>query len=233
MNPISNPLGHTALHRAVRDGSIKSTLAILANGSIDIDQGVLHGSTPLMVAALWGHSHIMKILLKKGASVSMVDDEGLTALHCCAEEGHSEVVRALVKAGANPDNRMPDGVTPLYIAAERGQLNLIRELLRGNADPSLNRVHMEGYTSVPLDIAAQRGHSDVVRELVDELGIDGCDATHAGKRALCLASKYQHLGVMAILTEAGVVDDGSVLAQAAKNGREASVKFLLRQRYKE
>ncbi|CAM9443887.1 unnamed protein product [Ectocarpus fasciculatus] len=43
----------------------------------------------------------------------------------------------------------------------------------------------------------------------------------------------QHLDVMAILTGAGVVDGGNALHGAVANGREASVKFLLRQRHQE
>ncbi|CAM9291236.1 unnamed protein product [Ectocarpus sp. 8 AP-2014] len=219
-----------------------------------------------MLAALVGHSHIVKILLKKGANVPMVDKRGVAALHAgaqeghvtavellakagadpdamtskgatplhmAAERGHSEVVRALIEAGANPDSRMTNGGTPLYIAAQGGHLGVMRELLRGKADPLLNQVQAHGSASVALDIAAQSGHSDVVRELNHKRGIQGCDAYNAGKQALRVAASGQHLDVMAILTAAGVVDDGMALLEAARSGCDASIKHLLRQRHKE
>ncbi|CAN0444442.1 unnamed protein product, partial [Hapterophycus canaliculatus] len=49
--------------------------------------------------------------------------------------------------------------------------------------------------------------------------------------ALLLASKWQHLGTMAKLRDAGVVDNGGALITAASYDREESVKFLLRQKW--
>lgn len=75
------------LHLAVLAGSIERTLAVLATGSVDIDQGDAEGATPLMMAAVKGNTHIVEILLRKGANVSMVDNDGVTALHFSAEQG--------------------------------------------------------------------------------------------------------------------------------------------------
>lgn len=47
-------------------------------------------------------------------------------------------------------------------------------------------------------------------------------------KALTLAA-WQHVHGLVALTDAGVVDTGRVLTNAAEYGREASVKFLLRQ----
>ncbi len=47
-------------------------MALLSDRSIDIDQVDPHGgTTPLMIASGMGHSHIVRILLKKGANVSI------------------------------------------------------------------------------------------------------------------------------------------------------------------
>ncbi|CAN0560934.1 unnamed protein product, partial [Ectocarpus sp. 12 AP-2014] len=56
------------LHGAVVEGSIERTLAVLATGSVDIDQGNAEGLTPLMMASMMGYSHIVKTLLEKGAN---------------------------------------------------------------------------------------------------------------------------------------------------------------------
>lgn len=72
-------------------GSIERTLAVLAGGTVDIDQRDPAGITPLMMAACKGYSHIVKVLLETEANVSMVDDDGMAALHhyCCAHEDTS------------------------------------------------------------------------------------------------------------------------------------------------
>ncbi|CAM9382555.1 unnamed protein product [Ectocarpus sp. 8 AP-2014] len=121
------------------------------------------------------------------------------------------------------------------MAALKGHMDVMRELIRGKANPSLTNTDPPGYIpTIPLDLAAEYGHSDMVRELVQEFGVEGCDATNDGREALRAATIKQHLDVMAILTMAGVVDTaGLALRAAAANGREESVKFLLRQRCKE
>ncbi|CAM9322541.1 unnamed protein product [Ectocarpus sp. 4 AP-2014] len=269
MDPVDNPHELNQLHRAVLVGSAERTQAVLAGGTVDINRRNSHGATPLMMAVHNGHSRIAKILIEKGANVSMADKQGFTALHfCCAREeddaivkllakagadldaiipaegstplhrathnGSLKVVRALIEAGANPDTQLPDGATALHIAAEEGQVAVMRELLRGKANPLLIQTFSSGSTTaVPLEVAADHGHSDIVRGLVQELGIEGCDATSAGVHALAFAASKQHLDIMAILTGAGVVDTGKALYLAAGMGHEASVKFLLRHRHKE
>ncbi|CAM9703108.1 unnamed protein product [Ectocarpus sp. 13 AM-2016] len=179
---------------------------------------------------------VVELLIGAGADVEATS-EGWTPLHGAAEKGSREAVRALVKAGANPDRRRPTGVTPLHIAARSGRLDTLRELLRLKANPLLEfepPPSSVGCGSAPLDIAAQNGHSDIVRELVQQLGIEGCDPKNGGEPALYVAASEQHVDIMAILTNAGVVDTtGLALLGAAGHGREVSVKFLLRQRHKE
>lgn len=68
-----------------------------------------------------------------------------------------------------------------------------------------------------------------MRELIEQVGIKGCGGESGGVDALCQAGQQHRVGIMAMLTEAGVVDTGEALAAAASAGREESVKFLLQQ----
>ena len=81
------------LHQAANDGSIMVTVALLARGSLGINQvGTLEGTTPIMIGAKDGYSFIVRILLNKGADASIVDDEeGRIALHYSVRFGHLEV----------------------------------------------------------------------------------------------------------------------------------------------
>ncbi len=246
-------------------------MALLSDGSIHIDQGNMNGGTPLMIASFKGHSGAVRILLKKGANVSIPADYGLTALHIsakqghlavsrmlveagadleaatsdlgdtplhmAAERGHHEVMSMLIEAGANPDHRRWEGATPLFMAAQNGHTKAVKVLLRAKADPLLPSASStaQHWTSsraqhiVPLDVAAKIGNSEVVRELLQKVGIEGCGGVGGGVYALCLATTEQHLDIMALLTDAGVVDNGISLAAATEGGQETSVKFLLQQ----
>ncbi|CAM9239848.1 unnamed protein product [Ectocarpus sp. 13 AM-2016] len=249
------------LHKAAHFGSADRTRALLSSGAFDVNQGDPKGFTPLMLASMEGHAHIVKILLDNGANASIVasdrgtalgvaaqnghaevakilvdagadiegqTSDGCTPLHVAAYEGHPVVMRVLIEAGANPNSRISDGSTPMYSAAFKGHTEAVRILIRAKANPRFVVTSPSGNSFVPLDMAAQYGHAGVVRELLREHGIRGCAGVTGGVRALRGAAKEQHVGVMAILAEAGVADaGGQALVVAAEFGREASVKFLI------
>lgn len=81
------------------------------------------------------------------------------------------------------------------------------------------------------------GHSDVVRELIHQFGIEGCGGESGGVRALHMAMMNldaKNTDVLAILADAGVVDeDGVLLGVAAKRGNEVAVKFLLQRQQRQ
>lgn len=113
---------------------------------------------------------------------------------------------ALIEVGADPNSRMVNGATPLYVAAQQGNMNTVKFLLR-----------------------AELGHSEVVRGMMQEVGIEGCGGASGGVNALLRAVSNQHVDIMAVLHDAGVVDNGGSLVVAAGYGHEACVKFLLQQ----
>lgn len=73
--------------------------------------------TALHLAALKGHSGVVKFLLGTGADINAVDSEGLIALHWAAYYGHREVVKSLFGAGA--DIKAVDFVGWLYTRRPR------------------------------------------------------------------------------------------------------------------
>ncbi|CAM9846288.1 unnamed protein product, partial [Ectocarpus fasciculatus] len=112
----------------------------LATGSVDIDQRYAQGVTPLILATLHGHSQIVEILLRKGATVSMVANDGFTALHACAltKDPSRSVVKLLIRAGAALEAKMmtTEGHhTPLHTAALRGRSEMVKTLIEAGANP--------------------------------------------------------------------------------------------------
>lgn len=60
-----------------------------------------------------------------GASISLMDKEGLTALSWACLKGHMPVVRCLVERGAATDHADKNGRTPLDLAAFYGDAEVV------------------------------------------------------------------------------------------------------------
>eukprot|EP00903_Cladosiphon_okamuranus_P022139 g20360.t1 len=224
----SDPQGFTPLMHAAFAGHTDVTRVLLNRGAnvfITEDQG----ATALFFSVQQGHLDVARLLVQAGSDVETRSIIGHTPLFKAAMKGYTEMARVLVGAGANPNNRGPSGTTPLWAAALGGHEEIVLMLLRAEANPLLAADDEEDIVPLPLDAAAQGGHSDVVRGLIEHVGMKGCGGASGGVEALWLAAELEHVGVMGVLTDAGVVDTGEALCKAAENGCEGSVKFLLQE----
>ena len=87
------------------------------------------GQTPLHVAVLASHFHIIKILLERGANVNQIMAEGETALHIAAVTGHLAITRLLLSHEGMIDAKNDEGRTPLHKAAAFGKSSVVELLL--------------------------------------------------------------------------------------------------------
>ncbi len=166
--PLQWPRGPTnELLRAVFAGSAERTVAVLLDGSIDIDHvDDDTGFTPLMIASMVGHSGVVRILLNKGANVSTAGVGRVTALHLSAQEGTLAVCKMLMNAGADLEAANSVGVTPLHLAASGGKVGIMSALIEAGSNP--NSRCLDGAT--PLFAAAQEGHMDALKMLLRAKG---------------------------------------------------------------
>ena len=226
--------GFTPLMIAAFCGHFRIVRILLDEGANVSIKGE-NGLTALHRSAQEGHLAVTKLLVQACPDLeAMNSPDGIyraTPLHLAAESGHVGVMGELIEAGANPNCRATSGATPLYLAAFRGHVDAVKVLLRAKANPLLPTIDpSSGHKYLPLDAAAEEGRSDVVGELIQQVGIEGCVGSSAGRDALRLAARSQHVGIMATLMRAGVVDVGSeALIFAAACGRAVSTKFLLQQ----
>ena len=89
------------LLRASRCGDLAEVERILdLSGNDFIETRYKSGHTSLMVASYRGYTEIVKLLLKKGANVNSVDNDGYTCLMVCSFDGY-DIVELLLEKGAS------------------------------------------------------------------------------------------------------------------------------------
>ena len=110
--------------------------------------GLLHA------AASNGQLEMVRMLLKRGASVDLPSGLGRTALMEAAHRGHLPILRFLLQRSTNPNLQDSDGSTTLMHAAYKGQEACVQALLHANANPEL--LDNKGRTA-PCGIPKQGG----------------------------------------------------------------------------
>ncbi|KAF6844647.1 ankyrin repeat domain-containing protein 52 [Colletotrichum musicola] len=184
---------------------------------------------PLYYAArLKVTSKSSRILLEKGADITVANTNGETPLNAASWNGHFEVVKILLENGANVSVADTDGWTPLNAASSNGHLDVVKILLEKGADITV--ADTDGWT--PLYAASSNGHLDVVKILLEK-GADVLVATNDGWTPLNSASNNGHLETVKVLTGRVNLDHKSprhgrtALSYAAESGHEPVVQLLL------
>ena len=75
------------------------------------------GSTPLNTSALYGQTAVARLLIEKGADVSLANKDGNTALHLASFFAHPELVELLLQHGASVSVKNARGETPLDLVS--------------------------------------------------------------------------------------------------------------------
>lgn len=222
----------TSLHICARYDFAEEMLALLEeNPQLHdvLDSKDWSGATPLCKAARSNGLRVTKLLLERGADVSVGDDEGSTALHYAAYWGSSEVLNLLLDRAL--DVNLPDtlGMTPLLLAVYQGRRPAILQLLNHGADLSA-RTKYDSLTA--LQLATDNGEEDLVQFLLHhDANIDAKDAK--GRTALFNAVPWaSDKMVKALLTygaSINILDTEGLtpLHLAALHGRRTFVKLFI------
>ncbi|XP_061090133.1 serine/threonine-protein phosphatase 6 regulatory ankyrin repeat subunit B [Conger conger] len=139
-------------------GCSKIFLAVLAGTLFEISRA--HACVCV------GVFRCLEFLLQSGATASLKDKQGYSAVHYAAAYGHRHCLELLLDQDEAPleDPGSPNTRSPLHLAAYHGHAPALEVLLQGERD--VDQGDEAGRT--PLALAALRGHSDCVHTLLSQ-----------------------------------------------------------------
>jgi hypothetical protein len=91
-------LSSVPLTQAVTSGDAGQVKALLANGA-DANERTGGGQTPLILATIFGHTHLIPLLLDAGADPQLRDNLGLNTVDWAQRRGATEVLEVLSNKG--------------------------------------------------------------------------------------------------------------------------------------
>ncbi|KAL3079644.1 hypothetical protein niasHS_013926 [Heterodera schachtii] len=169
------------LIEACRVGNIDMVQSLVLQQGANIQDGDIHGLTPLMHAAgahlerrdaegltslahavLSKHVDVVRLLVESGADVGVFDNETLRSPLTIAineqENLDTEIVRLLVKPGANINSADINGRTPLILATSLENVEIVRLLLDAGANPNI----LDNENQTALDYAVLSNHDGLI-----------------------------------------------------------------------
>jgi hypothetical protein len=126
---------------AASTGNIAAITQNLAAGADINAREPAGGTTPLMLAALFGQTESARLLIEKGAKLDARNNEGASALHVAAFFCQPETAELLIEKGADTTAKNNRGETPL-------------DAVSGPWTPELQGAYsyIAGYLHIQLDI---------------------------------------------------------------------------------
>jgi hypothetical protein len=108
------------------------------------------GEISIYIAAQYGKTEVVELLLDRNANINQQDNNGKTALHAAAECGEIGVVKLLLDRGANINQQDNNGKTALHAAAQYDEIGVVKLLLDKGAN--INQPDNNGKTALCLAV---------------------------------------------------------------------------------
>ena len=171
--------GSTALHMAINECTVDQLCvqALVDNGAA-LDARDVHGRTPLHIASMRGHHHLIKLLVPSPESFHFKDNDGYTPLYYACKNSHLECIREFLYQApdvisdsmkvANNNGTTPlsvrteGGGTILHAACDEGDHFIVKKVLEAGADPNLT----DRLGCTPLHYACKASHLELIKEFM-------------------------------------------------------------------
>ncbi|XP_071084298.1 ankyrin repeat domain-containing protein 50-like isoform X1 [Haliotis cracherodii] len=113
-------VGNNILHMACLRGDMETVEYVLSLDVVDINSRGMRSMTPVIAAAVRGHSDVVELLVSKGADVSLVDKDGDSTLHMACLRGDTETIEFMLSLNVvDIDARNKLGLTAADLARLR------------------------------------------------------------------------------------------------------------------
>ncbi|XP_048242773.1 fibronectin type 3 and ankyrin repeat domains protein 1-like [Haliotis rufescens] len=123
--------GNNTLHWACVSGNLVTVKFVLSLNVLDINSRGVGSRTPVIWAAVMGHSEVVKLLMNERADVSVVDDGGENVLHWASVKGDVGIVQSLNVKHINVKNK--NGRTAVDMVRSMGHQRLVDLLVSRGA----------------------------------------------------------------------------------------------------
>ncbi|XP_067874420.1 GA-binding protein subunit beta-1 isoform X4 [Heterodontus francisci] len=144
------------LLEAARAGQDDEVRILMSNGAPFTTDWL--GTSPLHLAAQYGHYSTAEVLLRAGVSRDARTKVDRTPLHMAASEGHANIVEVLVKNGADINAKDMLKMTALHWAVEHSHQDVVELLVKYGAD-----VHTPSkFCKTAFDIAVDNEDEELI-----------------------------------------------------------------------
>ncbi|EHK26253.1 uncharacterized protein TRIVIDRAFT_142512, partial [Trichoderma virens Gv29-8] len=162
----------TAIHHVAGQGHAEIAKILVEEGKIDMEIKDEDGFTTLYFGCLWGHHHVVEVLLELGADPNMgikPDDppQKWSPLIVAVDDGYEKSVKLLLDKKANPNIPGPSQWgTALRYAAVKGHLNICQMLVDSGADPNSTLIQPPILTQIITDYEASENQMEIFDFLI-------------------------------------------------------------------
>nr|XP_033776876.1 GA-binding protein subunit beta-1 isoform X2 [Geotrypetes seraphini] len=147
------------LLEAARAGQDDEVRVLMANGAPFTTDWL--GTSPLHLAAQYGHYSTTEVLLRAGVSRDARTKVDRTPLHMAASEGHASIVEVLLKHGADVNAKDMLKMTALHWATQHNHQDVVELLIKYGAD-----VHSQSkFCKTAFDISLDNRNEDIAEIL--------------------------------------------------------------------
>jgi ankyrin repeat protein len=160
---LVNNNGLNALHAAAVGGNADCVNFVLDNIAIDINSIEEEGDTPLMAALQYVRSVISRLLVERGADLTMIGFNGWTSLHYATRGGDLDCLK-LVRSNTEIDINATDeyGDTPLCVALRFGKFEAAIYLVNNGAN--LFAKDNDGVLAIDVPVQPKEDEPDIADE---------------------------------------------------------------------
>ncbi|XP_038238614.1 GA-binding protein subunit beta-2 isoform X1 [Dermochelys coriacea] len=144
------------LLEAARKGQDDEVRTLMANGAPFTTDWL--GTSPLHLAAQYGHYSTAEVLLRAGVSRDARTKVDRTPLHMAAADGHTHIVELLIRNGADVNAKDMLKMTALHWATEHNHRDVVELLIKYGAD-----VHaFSKFDKSAFDIALDKNNAETL-----------------------------------------------------------------------